>query len=704
MPFDPTEPYEVIDAGSGGVGPLDTGSGSSVSAAVGGFDPNEPFETVDESEPQRPDELESLLRGTSQGVTMGFADEIRGYGEAMLDFGKEALEGKAPPTEVGPYIERYKQKRDKSRADSQAAEDANPNSYLAGEIGGSVASAFLPGIGALNAARNATLAETAVKGALQGTLGGLGHSEGKNSREVMADTGVGAGVGAVAGGAGHVAVNAVKKPAREVAEWVADGPVGSVIDAGVEKAKAAAQTVSRGMSRGSREANAALGTDSVVLGMGGAVVGLLREIRDTLGERKALSELAEQGRQVLGASADDVPDDAIIVASIMDDGPNPVKSWLAEKAATLYPGQIQSEKYRELLELGADARRKARSFDATEAGRALKPEMEAAEDSFRGVKSRRWQELEGQAKKSFDATGSERVFSEIEEALIESKEAKSIPGRVTAALEDAREILAQGKGLRRDALRPGFWVDANNAEKFQRLQKARELVDEQIDWAKANQAGRAQQVLLGVRDELDNALKVSPQKIEADEFYGAAKSVEGRFFDPTDFRSGGETQIDAYKIQDLLSDTNRGKRFMDAVAEYKAFANDPGLKPAERAKWARVAAKIEEAAKTAGDKRSLSSFRQAQGPTSPALERFSSASAGNTLLKDAVQHPSGFLNQMDEFVTAVEARSGKAFAQMTPEERRSAVRFWIWQKKHPDAGPERTDRVFQMIFGGSNAP
>ena len=76
--------------------------------------------------------LESGLRGAAQGASLGFADELTGAGEAGLD----TVTGKS---DLSNLIEAYKKHRDESRAAYKAAEEANPKSYLAGNIIGGIA-------------------------------------------------------------------------------------------------------------------------------------------------------------------------------------------------------------------------------------------------------------------------------------------------------------------------------------------------------------------------------------------------------------------------------------------------------------------------------------------------------------------------------------------------------------------------------------
>jgi hypothetical protein len=134
--------------------------------------------------------LESLLRGSAQGLSFGGSEEITGGVESLLS------------------NKSYEQARDEAREKNRLAQEANPITYTLGEIGGAVAptiaSAFIPGgqagtaVGAANIATKApTLLRLAGMGAGQGALSGLGYSEGQNASEIAQDVATGGAMGAV---------------------------------------------------------------------------------------------------------------------------------------------------------------------------------------------------------------------------------------------------------------------------------------------------------------------------------------------------------------------------------------------------------------------------------------------------------------------------------------------------------------------------
>lgn len=145
-------------------------------------------------------QLESGLRGLAQGASLGFADELTGAAEALLT------------------DKSYEQARDESRQAYDKAQAANPNTYLAGDVTGSIATAFLPG---LNVAKGATTAARIGRAAAGGALSGLGTSKADNAGELAKDATVGAALGGGLQGVGESLVPASKWAGSKLGEMLA---------------------------------------------------------------------------------------------------------------------------------------------------------------------------------------------------------------------------------------------------------------------------------------------------------------------------------------------------------------------------------------------------------------------------------------------------------------------------------------------------
>ena len=147
---------------------------------------------------------ESLMRGAAQGTTFGWADELAAAAGAAKDVAsaKLGLRGDIGFSDAyGTYINKIRAKDDAAKAD-------NPKTYLAGQIGGGIATTFVPGGAALGGVKGATVA---------GAAAGAGTSEAnplespEKLKEFAKDTGKGALLGYVTSKAFQLGGKAIDK-------------------------------------------------------------------------------------------------------------------------------------------------------------------------------------------------------------------------------------------------------------------------------------------------------------------------------------------------------------------------------------------------------------------------------------------------------------------------------------------------------------
>ncbi len=148
----------------------------------------------------------SALRGAAQGASLGFADEITG-----------GLESAAGSLGLVPD-KTYEQARDESRAAYHQAEQDNPNTYLTGQVGGSLATLAVPG---LNVAKGASLVPRLATLGGVGAVQGYGLSEGDTAEERLTDAAKGTGAGVLAGLGGQ-AISKVGSAAGYIGQKASD--------------------------------------------------------------------------------------------------------------------------------------------------------------------------------------------------------------------------------------------------------------------------------------------------------------------------------------------------------------------------------------------------------------------------------------------------------------------------------------------------
>lgn len=155
---------------------------------------------------------ESALSGAAQGATFGFADEATAGAMGLKDY----LAGKLGQRGDIDLSDAYRTNLNAVRKKDAMAQAENPKAFGAGQIGGGIASSFLPGVGALNTGKGAGLAVKVGKGAASGALTGAGMSEANplhSPREAMnfgEDVIAGAATGGATAGLLHGAGKVVK--------------------------------------------------------------------------------------------------------------------------------------------------------------------------------------------------------------------------------------------------------------------------------------------------------------------------------------------------------------------------------------------------------------------------------------------------------------------------------------------------------------
>ena len=166
-------------------------------------------------------ETESALRGAAQGATLGFADEITGAAESL----KDVL---LTDAELSDIYDRYKIRRDESREAYRKAEEANPKSFLAGDVAGSLATMAVPG---LNIAKGASAAGTIGKLGALGAAEGMGRTSKEDLAGIAEDTMIGAGLGAGLGAAGvgiGKGIKALKDKPKKLGDTGVDKVLGTL--------------------------------------------------------------------------------------------------------------------------------------------------------------------------------------------------------------------------------------------------------------------------------------------------------------------------------------------------------------------------------------------------------------------------------------------------------------------------------------------
>lgn len=213
MPFDPNKPFDVVDE----------------------FDPSQPFEALDEG--KKPKIIENLKRQAS-----GISDVAEGTGESILESLKDLGLGASQGVTLGfadelaaavasPFSDKtYRELQKEYEQAAEASQERSPLLFGGGEMLGGV---LLPTVGGAllpalrSSVKAATLGQKAIQGAKIGAAAGgvtaLGKSEGGSDvSDMLSETASGAASGAVLGGALPVAAEGVKGTFKKGKEFLSD--------------------------------------------------------------------------------------------------------------------------------------------------------------------------------------------------------------------------------------------------------------------------------------------------------------------------------------------------------------------------------------------------------------------------------------------------------------------------------------------------
>lgn len=639
--------------------------------------------------------LNSFGHGVAQGMTLGFGDEIAGGLEAGMD-SLIADDDKS-------FGDRYKESRDKYRDADHQAQKANPLTYFGGNLAGG---AFVPGAAGIKGASIASsVLRGAAAGAAQGAVSGAGSSEEEDLGGIAGDAAwgsiVGAGTGGIVGGVTNVVGRSLSKAGRQsLSDEVAAAKRGwkestadSVLDLGgwgrpaVKTWNAVKETMKSDAAQ--KEFRALLNT---------AKNDMAKSIVSKVTNNPPESEL-RAARSML----DKMSDDEFILRSLMEDGDNAVKQWVARNAGSLEGGQINADEYNKILNLGTSERINARDFDARKAADELLPHSDAVVEGVPTASKQGYNRYMAQAGKSFDGANNEiqGLAGKFATALKDSASEATISPKTTTRIETALNRVVNGKGPSHLGLKEGYYLDVDNPERFMRLQKARELLDEGIDYKALEHRAMTseERILASLRDDVDSVLKADPSKQKADEIYRNMMGIEENVLGKISL--GGKA--DKYKIARMLNDTDQSNRFRDDLSRLRDFTNDTRLDPKIRQQVKEYLSAFDKAADTADLKRQINAFRNRQGPTSPAIERLGSQINKNSLVQDSVRNPSSFLNSADQFIKMnAQELTGKSFKDLGEPEKNALIKLWVWAKSSGNEGqfptPDSMKQNYQIFL------
>lgn len=291
---------------------------------------------------------EALGRGALDGATFGFDDELQGTMGAGLQAIANALPEsarRALDVDARDVGDAYRGTRDEGRTQKEAIRERSPGQFIAGQVGGGVATSFLSPLRAATAAKG--VGGAAKTGAALGAVGGLGASNadltqgefGQAAADAAAGAALGGGAGALGYGVGrgvarvapHLsrAVGAMLPAKEEVADLLRRFAEGRAFKAAGPMLKDFRQIVGQKGTNRPNEIGREL-LDSGAVGAGDdveAIAEKLAPLRNQAGEQVGMAVEALDNAAVAGAVPTNLLSPAMLAAKAEKELLRPMESF-----------------------------------------------------------------------------------------------------------------------------------------------------------------------------------------------------------------------------------------------------------------------------------------------------------------------------------------------------------------------------------------
>lgn len=450
----------------------------------------------------------------------------------------------------------------------------------------------------------------------------------------------------------------------------------------------------------------------VISGVSEAIPATYGAGRETRAFKEAVEQIAPKAAspttvgQFLRQGAQVTPEEeAQFLLNLLQPGKTPAKEFYTQKATQLYPTQMGPQQLEKVLQIPLEQRVQARQFDPSAMGRELLPQAQAAKQAL-GKKGAAFQELQELASQEYKRTQLPTVSNAIKLAKAQYER----PGTSALArntIEEIDTIINQGSALPRYGVTEGPLKSANAQEAYKRLQAAREYADRAI--RKNRQDLSVQDVLMPLRDSLDEVLKSSPSKVIADALYAKGQRVTQLGITPLEMPiSKTERILSGKAIQSALGDTQRGEKLSLGIEEARKFTKQFGaqLGPTETAKIDSFFDALADARTVADRKRILNELKFVEGPSGAAIragieklqQTIKPAPGGASMFRAAPE----YLQSVDAFM-ADKARQffNKPYDKLTGDQQYKLVNAYQWFKENPNATMQEMNEAFTRILKGS---
>ena len=467
-----------------------------------------------------------------------------------------------------------------------------------------------------------------------------------------------------------------------------------------------------------------LGVSKPIAAGASAIRGAIKQIPETRREAADLARLEQASPNPESGAINPRNQRLFLGQELLDPGMTPEKQALAERSATFAPSSIRVEPLTKALEMGTTRRQQARNFLPEQAAEEITPGLKQTFGDLQRGKGEAYSKLFGQAQQEYNPESGINIPQKLASRLqmlqgmpetpdtpeSDGKPAtpaiKGITAPTISTLEAAKQMVDEGPAPY--GLTPGPFSEAQPADQYKRLKVAREFLGTQIRQMKGNKdpniSNRASLTQLEeAKADLDDVMKAIPSQARADELYTESMKAKKAFYDAMEFGKGMEKKIDVPTVKKLFGNNDKAYRLREGIDTMRQWLDKYGddVLPAKRQEMQTVVNKFDSLMKQAEDKRLLEGMRQAEGPSSPVVERMSALREAKGLPSDFFRSPASALNSADEFVASrAQKMFNNRFEDLGQADKNKLIRLLMWRQQNPDATLTDEESMFKKMMKG----
>jgi hypothetical protein len=372
----------------------------------------------------------------------------------------------------------------------------------------------------------------------------------------------------------------------------------------------------------------------------------------------------------------------------------PEKQALAERSVTFAPSRIRTEPLTKALEMGTTRRSQGRNFLAEQAAEEVAPELKQTFRYLKEGKGDAYGKLFGQASEEYNPESGIGVVPNISKIISEMAATPEITASAMKVIDTAQKRVS---------------METDDPKKqYNNFKKARTYLREKIAKMSASNDPEISDhesiaKLSEAHDVIDQVMKAIPSQAKADELYKQSMKAKGAFYEAMQFGKGEKRKIDVPTVKKLFGDNDKAYRLREGVDIMRQFLDKFGddIVPDKLQQMQATVNKFDSLMKQAEDKRLLQGLEQAQGPSSPVVERMSALRQAKGLSGDFFTSPASSLGAADEFMASrAQKMFNNRFEDLGQADKNKLIRMLMWRQQNPDATLTDEESMFKKMMKG----